>query len=127
MGHGDWADAPEDLAKQERDGAIRFAALCEATGVRHITLLSSIWANRSSKMPFARMQGEVMDEVVKMDGFKRVSIFRPSLAVDKEKRAIGVDAMSFWSKAVCTSCLLLRSFFLLDTVSVPLTILSWHC
>ncbi|OLP76996.1 Oxidoreductase HTATIP2 [Symbiodinium microadriaticum] len=74
-----WSDAA-DVAAVERDAVINFARLCEARGVPHFSLLSSVWADPKSNFAFGRLQGEALEAVAKMDGFKRVSIFRPSAA-----------------------------------------------
>eukprot|EP00928_Gymnodinium_smaydae_P081456 TRINITY_DN64979_c0_g1_i1.p3 TRINITY_DN64979_c0_g1~~TRINITY_DN64979_c0_g1_i1.p3 ORF type:complete len:243 (+),score=57.29 TRINITY_DN64979_c0_g1_i1:70-798(+) len=97
---GGWTD-DADVAAVERDGAIRFAELCAAAGVPHFSLLSSAWADASSRLAFARHQGEAADAIAAMDAFRRVSIFRPGAVVDEEGRTfdqrLGPQA---WSRAL---------------------------
>mmetsp|Transcript_22344 Transcript_22344/g.47669 ORF Transcript_22344/g.47669 Transcript_22344/m.47669 type:complete len:247 (+) Transcript_22344:74-814(+) len=90
---GGWADA-EDVAAVERDGAVRFAELCAAAGVPHITLVSSAWADRDSRMPFARIHAEAAEAYTAISAFRRISIFRPGTVLDGEGRIMGPSAQS---------------------------------
>merc|ERR1711877_14005 len=52
---GGWSDSKDVLAV-ERDAAVRFAELCAAAKVPHISLLSSAWATSQSRLAFAKAQ-----------------------------------------------------------------------
>mmetsp|Transcript_35319 Transcript_35319/g.77197 ORF Transcript_35319/g.77197 Transcript_35319/m.77197 type:complete len:242 (-) Transcript_35319:84-809(-) len=92
-----WAKS-EEVAAVERDGAIAFAKLCDAAGVQHISLLSSAWAAKDSRLPFARLQAEAVDAYEEMSSFKRVSIFQPSAAVDEEGRTFQRPDAPLWAR-----------------------------
>jgi len=97
---GGWT-ATADVAAVERDGAVRFAQLCEAAKVPHISLLSSAWADSSSRLlAFARAQGEAADEYASMTGFQRVSIFLPSALTDEDGRPFVRDGAPMWARTL---------------------------
>ncbi|CAJ1360643.1 unnamed protein product, partial [Effrenium voratum] len=74
-----------DVVAVERDAVLRFARLCEAAGIPHLSLLSSAWADPSRALPFARVQGETVEAVAAMS-FARISVFRPSAALGPDGR-----------------------------------------
>lgn len=99
---GGWSDTT-DVAAVERDGAIRFAELCNAAKVRHVTLLSSAWADRHSRLGFARAQGEAAEAFASMEAFQRVSIFQPSMGLDGEGRPLARPDAAFWASSLWRS------------------------
>jgi uncharacterized protein YbjT (DUF2867 family) len=64
-----------------------FARGAAAAGVRHLSLLSSVGANLSSRNPYLRVKG-VAEQIVERAGIgiARTSLFRPSLLVTRELR-----------------------------------------
>eukprot|EP00401_Gymnodinium_catenatum_P032057 CAMPEP_0117553612 /NCGR_PEP_ID=MMETSP0784-20121206/50315_1 /TAXON_ID=39447 /ORGANISM="" /LENGTH=242 /DNA_ID=CAMNT_0005350725 /DNA_START=1 /DNA_END=729 /DNA_ORIENTATION=+ len=99
---GGWADA-KDVTAVEQDGVVRFAELCAAAGVQHMALLSSAWADRGSRMAFARAQGEAAEEVAKMEAFQRISIFQPSAALDMDGLPFTRPEAPLWASALWRS------------------------
>ena len=67
------------------DYAGAFARGAAAAGVRHISLLSSVGANASSRNRYMRTKGRA-EEAVIAAGIERTSVFRPSLLVTDEIR-----------------------------------------
>ncbi|CAK0789312.1 unnamed protein product, partial [Prorocentrum cordatum] len=63
---GGWTNGG-DVAATELGAAVRFAQLCAAARVPHVTLLSSAWADRSSRLPYARAQGEAAEAFASME------------------------------------------------------------
>jgi uncharacterized protein YbjT (DUF2867 family) len=62
-----------------------FARGAAAAGVRHISLLSSVGANASSRNPYLRAKGTA-EQAVEGAGIIRTSLFRPSLLVTRHVR-----------------------------------------
>jgi uncharacterized protein YbjT (DUF2867 family) len=75
----------DEVRKIDVDYAGAFARGARAAGVRHISLLSSVGADRKSPAYYLRLKGEAEHEVVSA-GMPRTSLFRPSLLVTKEIR-----------------------------------------
>mmetsp|Transcript_52728 Transcript_52728/g.168884 ORF Transcript_52728/g.168884 Transcript_52728/m.168884 type:complete len:242 (-) Transcript_52728:151-876(-) len=94
---GGWA-RPEDVAAVERDGAVRFAELCAAAGVRHLSLLSSAWAGRSGAPAFAELQAEAARACGSM-AFSRLSVFRPAAVLAPDGRALAAPGAPAWAQA----------------------------
>eukprot|EP00913_Durusdinium_trenchii_P006907 g6497.t1 len=55
-----WSNKAEQ-AILEHDEIIRFARLCAAAGIPHLSILSSVWARSNSIFAFARLQGEIVE------------------------------------------------------------------
>jgi uncharacterized protein YbjT (DUF2867 family) len=86
MGVGQPSKTPKDEVRRvDVDYAAAFARGARAGGVRHISLLSSVGANASSRSFYIRIKGEAEAGVVAA-GISRTSLFRPSLLVTKEIR-----------------------------------------
>jgi hypothetical protein len=85
---GGWAGNGKEVEAVERDGVIQFAELCSAAKVPHISLLTSAWADRTSRVlqnvTFARAQSEAVETCTSIGSFERVSVFRPSALVDSD-------------------------------------------
>mmetsp|Transcript_55304 Transcript_55304/g.131922 ORF Transcript_55304/g.131922 Transcript_55304/m.131922 type:complete len:237 (+) Transcript_55304:143-853(+) len=64
----------------ELDRSLHFAELCASAQVPHVSLLSSCWASKDSWGADLRKQEEV-ESIFAQQGFKRLSIFKPSLVV----------------------------------------------
>jgi uncharacterized protein YbjT (DUF2867 family) len=62
-----------------------FARGAAAAGVRHISLLSSVGANRESRNPYLRVKGAA-EQAIEAAGIARTSLFRPSLLVTPQIR-----------------------------------------
>lgn len=75
----------EEFRRVDVDYAGAFARGAAAAGVRHISLLSSVGANVSSRNPYIRVKGEA-EQAVAAAGITRTSLFRPSLLVTREIR-----------------------------------------
>lgn len=106
---GGWAANGDEVQAVERDGAIRFAELCSAANVPHISLLSTAWADPTSRvLASARAQGEAAEAFASMESFERVSIFRPSTIVDDDG-----EPMRRWGSAPIWADMAWRSLPLL--------------
>jgi len=72
----------DEFWKVDVEYAGGFARGAAAAGVRHISLLSSVGANLSSRNPYLRVKG-VAEQIVERAGIgiARTSLFRPSLLV----------------------------------------------
>mmetsp|Transcript_52632 Transcript_52632/g.118554 ORF Transcript_52632/g.118554 Transcript_52632/m.118554 type:complete len:244 (-) Transcript_52632:59-790(-) len=117
---GGWADT-EGVAAAERDGVLRFAELCAAAGIPHLSLLSSAWADRHSRfLPFARLQGEAVEACVEMAAFRRVSVFRPAVVVDGLGQPLGAQAAPLSARALLRSMPTVAQFLPTRFRQVPL-------
>jgi len=97
---GGWGDS-EEVAAVERDGAIRFAELCQAAGIPHISLLTSAWAEPAwSFLPFSKLQAEVKEAYGSMDTFQRISLFQSGALVDEHRRTFERPGAPFWARAL---------------------------
>ncbi len=75
----------QEFRKVDVQYAGDFATGCRAAGVRHMSLLSSVGADSSSRSKYLVAKGDA-EAAVSAPGFERVSLFRPSLLVTKETR-----------------------------------------
>eukprot|EP00929_Paragymnodinium_shiwhaense_P087143 TRINITY_DN47423_c0_g1_i1.p1 TRINITY_DN47423_c0_g1~~TRINITY_DN47423_c0_g1_i1.p1 ORF type:complete len:262 (-),score=47.68 TRINITY_DN47423_c0_g1_i1:70-798(-) len=95
-----WGGDAAEVAAVERDGVIRFAELCAAAKVPHFTLLTSAWADKDCAVPglssFAKPQGEAVAAISAMESFQRVSIFKPSAALDAEGQPMGRPGLNLF-------------------------------
>ncbi|NND92963.1 MAG: NAD(P)H-binding protein [Granulosicoccus sp.] len=62
-----------------------FAALCSEAGIEHFQLLSSVGANARSRSFYLRSKGELQDGIRAL-GFKRLSVFQPSMILTETNR-----------------------------------------
>lgn len=62
-----------------------FARGCRAANVPHFSLLTAVGANARSTLYYARVKGEIEQQVTAL-GFERASYFRPSLLVTRQLR-----------------------------------------
>jgi uncharacterized protein YbjT (DUF2867 family) len=86
MGIGQPRKVPfAEFRKVDVDYAGAFARGAAAAGARHISLLSSVGANPSSRNPYIRVKGDA-ENAVAAAGIARTSLFRPSLLVTREIR-----------------------------------------
>eukprot|EP00930_Biecheleria_cincta_P014475 TRINITY_DN12431_c1_g1_i1.p1 TRINITY_DN12431_c1_g1~~TRINITY_DN12431_c1_g1_i1.p1 ORF type:complete len:281 (+),score=45.77 TRINITY_DN12431_c1_g1_i1:117-845(+) len=105
-----WSSESE-VAEVERDAALNFARLCAEAGVPHISLLSSAWADpKSSLLPFGRIQGETVEALSAMEGFKRISIFRPAAATGPDGSLLPSDSPSLLGRGMWRSLPLAAQF-----------------
>jgi uncharacterized protein YbjT (DUF2867 family) len=77
----------DEFWKVDVEYAGAFARGAAAAGVRHISLLSSVGANLSSRNSYLRVKG-VAEQIVERAGIgiARTSLFRPSLLVTRQLR-----------------------------------------
>ncbi|MEO6259518.1 MAG: NAD(P)H-binding protein [Thermoanaerobaculia bacterium] len=86
MGVGQPSRTPkEEVWKVDVEYAGAFARGCRTAGVEHISLLSSVGANASSRSFYIRVKGAA-EEAVRAAGIRHTSLFRPSLLVTREIR-----------------------------------------
>ena len=71
--------------KVDVEYASAFARACQAAGVRHMSLLTSVGADATSRTYYLRVKGSV-EAAYRAVGFARLSLFRPSLLVARETR-----------------------------------------
>ena len=81
---------PSQMSKEEflqidRDAVLDFGKACKAADVEHFELLSSVGANASSPSFYLRTKGE-LQEGLKALGFKRLSLFEPSMILTPTNR-----------------------------------------
>eukprot|EP00931_Biecheleriopsis_adriatica_P005956 TRINITY_DN107419_c0_g1_i1.p1 TRINITY_DN107419_c0_g1~~TRINITY_DN107419_c0_g1_i1.p1 ORF type:complete len:260 (+),score=43.25 TRINITY_DN107419_c0_g1_i1:53-781(+) len=104
-----WSDESE-VAAVERDAVLRFARLCAAASVPHISLLSSAWADPQQRLlPFARLQGEASESLEAME-FRRISLFRPSAALGPDGTLLPSGSSSLMGRAMWQSLPLAAQF-----------------
>jgi len=75
----------EEFVRIDKTCVLDFAAACKQAGVQHFELLGSVGANANSPSPFLRTKGELEDGL-KALGFKRLSLFRPSMILTPTNR-----------------------------------------
>lgn len=75
----------EEFWKVDVEYAGAFARACKAAGVRHMSLLTSVGANPTSRAYYLRAKGSV-EAAYRGLGFERLSCFRPCLLVTRETR-----------------------------------------
>jgi uncharacterized protein YbjT (DUF2867 family) len=86
MGVGQPRKIPfEEFRRVDVDYAGAFARGAAAAGSTHISLLSSVGADESSRNPYLKVKGDA-ERVVKEAGIARTSLFRPSLLVTPDIR-----------------------------------------
>jgi uncharacterized protein YbjT (DUF2867 family) len=86
MGIGQPANASKaQFWKVDVEYAVSFARACKIAGVKHFSLLSALGANVNSHFHYWHVKG-VAEERISALGFKRVSLFRPSLLVTRHPR-----------------------------------------
>ncbi len=84
-------------AQRRVDLDLQFTAaqLAAAQGTGHYLLVSSSGANARSKSPYLKMKGELEDKVMDL-GFKRISIFQPSLLLGNRPETRLGETMGAW-------------------------------
>jgi uncharacterized protein YbjT (DUF2867 family) len=75
----------EEVWTIEVDYVAGFAEACRRAGVERFSLMTSVGTDIKSKIYFLRMKGEV-EARVSAQGFRRVSLFRPSMILTPENR-----------------------------------------
>jgi uncharacterized protein YbjT (DUF2867 family) len=80
-----WGMPLDALWRVDVEYAGAFARGAAAGGVRHISLLSSLWANPRAPIQYFRVKGAAEDAVVRA-GVSRTSLFRPSLLATDDIR-----------------------------------------
>ena len=68
----------EEFLEVDRDSVLAFARECESAGIEHFELLGSVGANPKSRSFYLRAKAE-LEEGLKALGFRRLSLFRPSM------------------------------------------------
>jgi uncharacterized protein YbjT (DUF2867 family) len=90
LGVGQPTKTPRDeFKKVDFDAVLAFATSCKQAGVQHFELLGSVAANPNSNNFYLKSKGELRDAIAAL-GFRRFSIFQPSMLLTKTNR---YDAM----------------------------------
>jgi uncharacterized protein YbjT (DUF2867 family) len=77
--------ARDEVRRIEVDYVIAFAEACRAADVARFSLMTSAGADARSRFYYLRMKGELEARVAAL-GFRRVSLFRPSMLLTPENR-----------------------------------------
>lgn len=88
-----------DFIKIDKDAVLAFGTACQAAGVQHFELLSSVGANDKSRSFFLRTKGELNTALGAL-GFARLSLFQPSMILTPSNR-YGVSqalTLAIWPK-----------------------------
>lgn len=91
--------AREEVWTIEVDYVLAFAGACREAGVERFSLMTSAGADRTSRFHYLHMKGELEARVAAL-GFRRVSLFRPSMLLTPENR-YGVSqaiTLAMWPK-----------------------------
>ncbi len=75
----------EEFLRIDKAPVLSFARACKEAGVEHFELLGSVGSSSGSRSFYLRTKGELEDELVAL-GFRRLSIFRPSMILTPENR-----------------------------------------
>lgn len=74
-----------EVWKVEVDYVMDFAAACRASGVERFSLMTSVGSDANARSYYLRMKGELEARVQAL-GFRRVSLFRPSMLLTSANR-----------------------------------------
>lgn len=85
------------------------AQLALQNGVSHYLLISSSGANAKSNNPYLKMKGELEQRVIAL-GFKRISIFQPSLLMGHRKEFRLAEKIGGWFLPVIAFIPFLRRY-----------------
>lgn len=89
------AGSVEKFRKIDFDMVLQFAEVAAKNGARSFFFVSSMGANASALVPYARTKGEV-ESALKTLGFPRLVIARPSLLVgEREEARFGERALAY--------------------------------
>lgn len=89
----------EDFVRIDKDAVLAFARACRQAGVEHFELLSSVSVDPKSRMFYLRTKGE-LEEGLRGLGFRRLSLFHPSMILTPTNR-YGFSqavALALWPK-----------------------------
>jgi uncharacterized protein YbjT (DUF2867 family) len=75
----------DEFIRIDKTAVLDFATACRDAGVRHFELLGSVGANARSPSFFLRSKGELEDGLRAL-GFRRLSLFRPSMILTPTNR-----------------------------------------
>lgn len=75
----------DDFVRIDKSAVLAFAAACKDAGVSQFALLGSVGASARSRSFYLRTKGELEEELQSL-GFKRLSLFRPSLILTPTNR-----------------------------------------
>ncbi len=75
----------EEFVRIDRDAVLDFARACKQAGVQHFSLLGAVGANAGSASFYLRTKGELEDGLRGL-GFRRLSLFRPSMILTPTNR-----------------------------------------
>lgn len=94
LGTGQPSKTPSELVyKTDVVYARVFGQMCKAAGVKHMSLLSGILANKDSRMEAARFKVEAEQSLIDLH-FERLSIFHPSSLLTPTNRYGLVDILN---------------------------------
>mgnify|MGYP001122398959 CR=1 FL=1 len=75
----------EELVRIDKTAVLAFAEACRKNGIDHFELLGSVGADPGSPSFYLRTKGELEDEL-RAIGFRRLSLFRPSMILTPTNR-----------------------------------------
>lgn len=75
----------EEFTRVDHDMPLAFARACRQAGVSHFSLLSSVGASPDSRSFYLRSKGRLQEEL-KALGFRRLSLFQPSMILTPTNR-----------------------------------------
>jgi len=86
LGVGQPSKVPEaEVRRIEIDCVLAFATACRQRGVHHFTLMTSVGADRSSRVKYLRLKAELEQAVADL-GFARCTLARPSMLLTPHNR-----------------------------------------
>lgn len=88
-----------DFVKIDKDAVLAFGTECNAAGIAHFELLSSVGADNKSRSFFLRTKGE-LNAALGALGFARLSLFQPSMILTPANRYGVTQALTLaiWPK-----------------------------
>lgn len=75
----------DEFLRIDKDAVLNFAKSCKKAGIEHFQLLASVAINPKSKSFYLRTKGELVEELKEL-GFKRLSVFQPSMILTPTNR-----------------------------------------
>ncbi|MEP7121211.1 MAG: NAD(P)H-binding protein [Byssovorax sp.] len=91
--------ARDEVWKIEVDYVMGFASACREEGIEHFSLMTSVGANAKSSVDYLEMKG-LLEDRVKALGFRRTSLFQPSMLLTPQNRYGVTQALTLlvWPK-----------------------------
>ena len=73
---------------------IKLAKMALDVGIKDISVISSVMADKNSLNPYLKIKGEMEEEIKKLS-FNKINIFRPSHLLGERENKIGLDVQIF--------------------------------